>query len=153
MEGLPYLFSGGGGLYVLPEVKLSVSFLRVIGDLSDNVSLYDLSISAIYGLSPLDVQKVNTFARRRNYTLHHIFTHIDQSRIQGSEFFILSDIKDESIAIINKIMLDISFYLEFAKSHSTGEVLYQFLKRSKYLESLTSIESLENDYKLKNLVD
>ncbi|MBI5701380.1 ATP-dependent helicase [Candidatus Saganbacteria bacterium] len=149
--GIPYLFSGGGGLYVLPEVKLSVSFLRVIGDLSDNISLYDLAISPVYRLSPLDMQKIGTYIKRRNATIHNVFSTIDQVRLQGSESSVLSDISDGSIIIIKKIMEDVSWYLEFSKDHTTGEVLYQFLKRSKYLESLTAVESLENDAKLRNI--
>lgn len=149
--GIPYLFSGGGGLYVLPEVKLAVSFLRVIGDLSDNVSLYELAISPVYRLSVLDMQKINTFAKRRNVTIHSVFSNIEHTRVQGSENFVLADLSDESISTIKKIMDDISWYLEFSKDHTTGEVLYQFLKRSKYLESLTCVESLENDSKLRNI--
>ncbi|MDI6732032.1 MAG: ATP-dependent helicase, partial [Candidatus Margulisbacteria bacterium] len=32
MQGLPYQFSGGSGLYVSPAVKMAIAFLRVIGD-------------------------------------------------------------------------------------------------------------------------
>ena len=142
--GIPHQFSGGGGLYVLPEVKLAVSFLRVIGDPADSVSLYDLALSEVYQLNPLDLQKMNTFAGRRNLTLHHVFTHL-------GEFELLSDIKDESRAAVRKIMEDIRSYLGFAKQKTTGEVLYLFLKRSGYLAKLTKEESVENENRLKNI--
>jgi len=142
--GIPHQFSGGGGLYVYPEVKLAVSFLRVLGDLTDSVALYDLALSPIYQLDPLDLQKMNTFASRRNYTLHHVFTHL-------GEFDILSDLKEESRATVRKIMEDIQYYLSFAKQKTTGEVLYTFLKKSGYISNLTKEMSLENDEKLKNL--
>jgi DNA helicase-2/ATP-dependent DNA helicase PcrA len=142
--GIPHQFSGGGGLYVFPEVKLVVSFLRVIGDLADSVSLYDLALSEVYQLNPLDLQKMNTFASRRNLTLHHVFTHLD-------EFEILSDIKDESRATVRKVMEDIRSYLGFAKQKTTGEVLYLFLKRSGYLAKLAKEESVENENRLKNI--
>jgi len=151
MLSIPYAFSGGGGLYVFPEVKLVVSFLRVIGDLADNVSLFDLSLSQLYRLDPLDMQKISTFAKRRNYTLHFVFAHIDESQDKDSEFFVLNDIKESSIDVIEKMISDVEYYLDFAKTHSTGEVLYQFLKRSGYLEKLTRDESLENENRLKNL--
>jgi len=142
--GIPHQFSGGGGLYVYPEVKLAVSFLRVLGDLTDSVALYDLALSPIYQLNPLDLQKMNTFASRRNYTLHHVFTHL-------GEFEILSDVKEESRTTVRKIMEDIQYYLSFAKQRTTGEVLYTFLKKSGYISNLTKEMSLENDEKLKNL--
>ncbi len=142
--GIPHQFSGGGGLYVFPEIKLIVSFLRVIGDPADSVSLYDLALSEVYQLNPLDLQKMNTFAGRRNLTLHHVFTHL-------AEYDILADILDESRATVRKIMEDIQFYLAFAKERSTGEVLHQFLKRSGYLAKLTKVESVENENRVRNL--
>ncbi|MDD5382501.1 MAG: ATP-dependent helicase, partial [Candidatus Margulisbacteria bacterium] len=149
--GIPHQFSGGGGLYVLPEVKLAVSFLRVIGDPADSVSLYALALSEIYQLNALDLQKMNTFASRRNLTLHHVFTHLGESRAASSVFRVLDDIKDESRAIVKKIMEDIHYYLEFARKKTTGEVLYHFLKKSGYLAKLTKEQSIENENRLKNI--
>ena len=142
--GIPHQFSGGGGLYVFPEIKLLVSFLRVIGDPADSVSLYHLALSEVYQLSPLDLQKMNAFAGRRNLTLHHVFTHLN-------EFELLSDIKEESQATVKKIMEDIRYYLEFAKQKSTGEVLHKFLKKTGYLAKLTKEESTENEYRIQNI--
>jgi DNA helicase-2/ATP-dependent DNA helicase PcrA len=141
---IPHQFSGGGGLYIFSEVKLAMSFLRVIGDLTDSVSLYDLALAELYQLNPLDLQKMNTFAGRRNLTLHHVFTHL-------AEFDVLADIKEKSRAIVRQIMVDISYYLDYASKKSTGEVLYQFMKRSGYLAGLTQKASVENENKLKNL--
>jgi DNA helicase-2/ATP-dependent DNA helicase PcrA len=146
MLGIPHQFSGGGGLYVSPEVKLAVAFLRVIGDLTDSVSLYDLALSEIYQLNPLDLQKMSAFASRRNLTLHHVFTHLD-------EFDILSDIKKGSRVKVRKIMDDIQHYLGYARERTTGEVLHQFLKRSGHLSRLTGELSAENEYRLKNLAE
>lgn len=146
--GIPYQFSGGGGLYVHPEVQLAVSFLRAIGDLTDSMALFQLAVSPVYQLNPLDLQKMNTFAKRRNYTLHHVFAHLEDG---GKEFEILGDIKKDSRATVRKIMEDINHYLDFAKQKTTGEVLYRFLKRSGYLSRLTREESEENDIRLRNL--
>ncbi len=151
MLSLPYAFSGGGGLYVFPEVKLAVSFLKVIGDLADSAALYGLAVSELYRLDPLDLQKINTFADRRNYTLHHVFSHIDQIADKDSEFYVLNDLKEGSVVNIKKIMDDVGHYLEFARNHSTGEVLYHFLKRSGFLGKLAAEESNENETRLKNL--
>ena len=146
--GIPHQFSGGGGLYVNPEVQLAISFLKSLGDLTDSVALFQLACSPIYQLNPLDLQKMNTFAKRRNYTLHHVFSHLEDS---SQEFEVLSDIKTESRATVRKIMEDIQYYLNYAGQKTTGEVLYQFLKRSGYLAKLTKEESLENEKRLKNL--
>ena len=144
MLQIPHQFSGGGGLYVFPEIKLAVSFLKVIGDPADSVALYALALSEIYQLNPLDLQKMGTFASRRNLTLHHVFTHLD-------EYEILSDIKNESRALVKKIMEEIKYYLGFAKEKTTGELLYEFLRKSGFLSRLTREPSLENENRLKNM--
>jgi len=144
----PAPVSGGGGLYVRPEVQLAVSFLRSIGDLADSLALFQLAISPIYQLNPLDLQKLNTFAKRRNYTLHHVFTHLEHG---GEEYEVLDDLKPEARATVKKIMADIDYYLDFAKERTTGEVLYKFLKRSGYLEKLTRESSADNDNRLNSL--
>lgn len=149
--GISYIFSGGGGLFDLAEIKLIVSFLRVIADLADNISLYDLAISEIYRIDPLDMQKISTFSKRRNLTYHFVFTHIDDVNNKESEFYVLHDIKPETIDKIRSFMGDIDYYLGFAKTHATGEVLYQFLKKSRYLPKLTADESVENESRLRNI--
>ncbi|MFH1542666.1 MAG: UvrD-helicase domain-containing protein, partial [bacterium] len=65
VNSLPYQFSGAGGLYFAPEVQLLIAFLKTIGDLSDSMALFHLAGSQIYQLNPLDLQKMNTFAKRR----------------------------------------------------------------------------------------
>ena len=144
MAGVPFQFSGGGGLYFNPEVQLAVSFLKSIGDLTDSAALFHLAASPIYRLNSLDLQKMNSFAKRRNFTLHHVFAHL-------GEFEVLEDVSRESQATVKKIMDDLKYYIDFAKERTAGEVLYKFLKRSGYLQKLTKEETLENENRLKNL--
>lgn len=148
MVGLANMSYSGGGLYQLPEVRMAISFLRVIGDLADSVSLYDLACSELYSLEALDLQKLNTFASRRNITLHHVFTHLDG---QSEGFKVLDDIKPKTRETIREIMQDIAEYINYAKDHSTGEVLYLFFKKTGYLKRLNEIKDLESDDKIKNL--
>jgi len=150
LQGIPYLFSGGGGLYVHPEVQLAASFLRSIGDLTDSMALFQLAVSPIYHLNPLDLQKMNTFAKRRNYTLHHVFSHLED---RSGEFEVLGDVRKDSRATVRKIMEDIKYYLDYAKEKTTGEVLYHFLKRTGYLARLTKNQSEENEARLRNLAN
>ncbi|MFC1568373.1 ATP-dependent helicase [Candidatus Margulisiibacteriota bacterium] len=148
MQSIPHQFSGGGGLYFNPEVQLAVSFLRSIGDLSDSLALFQLAASPIYQLNSLDLQKMNTFAKRRNYTLHYVFSHLEDA---SKEFAVLDDVKAGSRATVRKIMSDIKYYLDFARARTTGELLHRFLKKSGYLARLIKEESEENDKRLQNL--
>ena len=148
MAGLAHQSKGGGGLYSLPEVRMAVSFLRVIGDLADSVSLYDIACSPLYNIDALDLQKLSTFANRRNYTLHHVFTHLDDA---SAEYEVLSDIKEHTRTTIQSVMQDIAMYIDYAKEHSTGAVLYLFLKKSGYLKYLTLKKTAVSEKMIQNL--
>ncbi|MBN2057577.1 MAG: ATP-dependent helicase [Candidatus Saganbacteria bacterium] len=148
MQNIPHQFFGGAGLYQYPEVQLALSFLKSVGDLADSPALFQLSVSPVYQLDPLDLQKMNTFAQRRNLTLHHVFSHLED---KTEDFSVLSDLKKKSRSTVRRIMDDIEHYLAFAREKTTGEVLHRFLKRSGYLEKLMKDESEENDRRLQNL--
>ena len=147
MHKIPYQLFGGAGLYNFDEVNLVLNFLRSIGDLADSMSLNQLAVSPIYQLDGRDLQKINSFAKRRNYTLYHVFSHLEDG---VNEFAVLDDLKSESRATVKSLVNDIDYYLEFAKHRTTGEVLYQFLKKSGYLAKLYN-GGEKNDSQLKNL--
>jgi DNA helicase-2/ATP-dependent DNA helicase PcrA len=111
--------------------------------LADSVALYDLAGSFLYGVSALDLQKINTFAQRRNYTLHYVFAHLEEAENKHSEFAVLADVIPASRVRIKKLMEDIAYYLDFAKDKRTGEVLYHFIKRSGMLAKFAKEEERE----------
>ncbi|MFH2034448.1 MAG: UvrD-helicase domain-containing protein [Candidatus Margulisiibacteriota bacterium] len=147
MLGIPYQFSGGGGLYAQRDVKFAISFLRAIGDISDSISLSQLAISIIYNLPAVDLQKMHAFAKRRNMTLYHVISHLEDG---GELFKVLGDIPRGSRDAAQKMVDDIHYYLEYASQKSTGEVLYHFLKKSGYLNKLMG-QVEENDGRIRAL--
>ncbi len=143
-RGIPYHFSGSRGLYFREEVRMCVAFLRVIANFEDSVSLFYLSRSDIYQMHEIDLQKINTYAKNRNRTLHHVFEHL--SKIPE-----LEDVSAETKATIDKIISDVKKYTKMAQEQPTGRVLYQFLKDTGYIKRLAKVESLEVEEKAKNL--
>jgi len=143
-RGIPYHFSGSRGLYFREEVRMAIAFLRVIANFEDSVSLFYLSRSDIYQIDEIDLQKINTYAKNRNRTLHHVFEHL-------GEIPEVEDISPETKATIDKIVSDVKKYTKMAQEQTTGRVLYQFLKDSGYVARLAKIESLEVEEKAKNL--
>ncbi len=144
MEGIPWQFTGTQGLYTRPEIKLLISFLRIIANPSDSLSLYYLATSEIYQLDVLDLTRCMNFARRRNETLYYIFTHL-------KEFAELKEISLSSQATISEIIEDIKTYLEISRNYSTGEVLYKFVTQKGYLKRLSKLESLSAEEKIQNI--
>jgi DNA helicase-2/ATP-dependent DNA helicase PcrA len=144
MRGIPWRFSGNQGLYSRPEVRLAISFLRVISNLEDSVSLYNLASSEIYQLDMLSLTKCMNISSRRNRRLFDIFENLDK-------YFEPDEISATARATIDKITSDIKKYLEFSRQETSGKVLYKFLSDSGYLKRLTKEETLRADEKIQNL--
>ncbi|MBU1144393.1 MAG: hypothetical protein KJ971_00870, partial [Firmicutes bacterium] len=102
----------------------------------------------IYQLNPLDLQKMNTFAKRRNYTLFQVFAKLDSGE---AEYRVLSDITKRAREVVKNILADTDFYLDVANTKPTGEVLYLFLHKSGLLKRLINNESLANEQKVRNI--
>ncbi len=144
MRSIPYRFSGNRGLYQQPEIQLLLSFLRVIGDIEDSVSLFHLASSEIYMLKMVDLQRCSRLAKKQNLTLYAVFENLGESEPAGK-------ISTESIATIRKILRDIDYFLQMSRDKSTGVVLYEYLDNTTYLKKLANFQKPENDLKVQNI--
>lgn len=144
MKSIPWRFSGNQGLYSRPEIRLAISFLRVMANLSDSISLYNLAASEIYHLDMISLNKCMNAAHRRNIGLFEVFKNID-------EYFEAGQISDEGHATINKMMHDLLVCLEFSRDESSGRVFYKFLSDTEYLKRLVKKQTLQSDGKIQNL--
>ncbi|MCD6318340.1 ATP-dependent helicase [Candidatus Aerophobetes bacterium] len=145
MQDIPWRFSGNEGLYDREEIRLLISFLRVIANPEDSVSLYYLASSDIYEFPVKDLTLCMNCATRQNRSLFHIFSHI--SEISPLE----EEISLESKATIDKLLKDIENYITLSTKATTGEILYNFITKSGYLKNLTSSPSLSNEEKVRNI--
>jgi DNA helicase-2/ATP-dependent DNA helicase PcrA len=146
MLSIPWRFTGNQGLYSRPEIRLAISFLRVVANTYDSISLFYLASSEIYALDMQVLTFCNNFASRRNISLYEVFKKISN----------YSELKDliESNEIKNKIeriIGDIDKYCEASRQLPSGNVLYMFLTETGYLKKLTSKENQTNEVKIKNL--
>jgi len=145
MADIPWTFSGNEGLYTREEVRLLISFLRSVANFDDSVSLYYLAASEIYQLLARDLTLCMNYASRRNRSLYHIFSRVSEILELDEE------ISPESKATISRIMKDLEKYAQLAIKGGTGEVLYSFIIDTGYLKRLTSLSSLTNEEKVKNI--
>ncbi len=144
MRNIPFQFSGSRGLYVQPEVRLLISFLRALTDLKDSVSLYHLASSEIYKVPMFDLTSCLNMSHRANRSLHDIMSHLN-------EFPELSDLTEESRQIIQKLIGDLQSYLELSRNQPAGVVLYQFIMNSGYLKNLTNAGTPESEVEILNI--
>ena len=144
LKGIPWRFTGNHGLYSRPEIRLLVAFLRTVADFEDSLSLYQLASSEIYELSMEELNRCSNLAHRQNRSLYDILR-----RVSGLEE--LANLSAESKATLAKIINDLQHYLELSRSQMTGQVLYQFLMGSGYLNRLTKNTGLSDTAKVQNI--
>jgi DNA helicase-2/ATP-dependent DNA helicase PcrA len=144
MKGIPWRFTGNRGLYSRPEVRLLVAFLRTVADFNDSLSLYHLASSGIYELSLEALHHCVHLAHKQNRSLFDILS-------RAGELEELAEISAESKATMAKIVDDLRRYLELSRSQITGQVLYQFLMGSGYLNRLTRDTGTSDTAKVQNI--
>lgn len=126
VKNIPWRFSGGSGLYAREEVRILISFLKTISDLSDNVSLFHLASSEVYKIPMHDLTVCINEASRTKISLYRIFE-------QSSR---LSDLTCDGKQVIKRIIEDIQKYTEVSREFSAGQVLYRFINDTGWLKKL-----------------
>lgn len=122
---IPYYFAASTGLYMKPEIMDLLSFLRVIRDVSDNVSMYRVMNIDCFHIKSTDVLKIMFLARKKGVSYVEMLLRIDQ--IIG-----LTPQSQEGCKRLAKILEE---HVVIAKRKPVGEVLLSFLENSAYLES------------------
>src|SRR5216683_2186828 len=117
LRGVPWTFSGNAGLYGRPEVRLLIAFLRSVAHPDDSVSLHYLASSDVYQVPIVDLTKCATYADRKHRWLFDVLRAVPEEVA----------ITEEGAGAVARLVADLQRYMELAREHPTGEVLYQFL--------------------------
>jgi DNA helicase-2/ATP-dependent DNA helicase PcrA len=130
---IPYIFSGSGGLLQKPEIKMAISFLRILANPEDNLSFFHLANSEAYGQSANSLIRYFAKANYRNRQI---------SEIQDEEGY------DSEV---RPIMEDLEKYRLLIPTHKAGEILYQFLSDHKLLKGWINSKSVADEIKVFNM--
>jgi DNA helicase-2/ATP-dependent DNA helicase PcrA len=144
MEGIPWRFSGNQGLYTRPEVKLCISFLKVMANISDSLSLYYLASGDIYRIPTVELSYLAAYAKRHHHDLFWCMKHYH-------ELLELSEKIQPASKKIAKLVEELEKFLTSSVEVSTGRLLYLFLTQTGYLKKLVKEQSKENEEKVENL--
>jgi len=149
MKGIPWSFSGAKGLYDREEIRLVVSFLRLLADPQDSLSLFHLAGSEIYGMPGADLILCNAYAARKHRSLYEVL--LDVTKRPGSVPE-LSAVSPEGVAAATALLADLERYLRQAALEPTGRVLYEFLmERPGYGKRLVHSTSSRDHQRVGNL--
>ena len=121
MAAVPWRFSGTSGLYARPEVRLLLSFLRVVADPESSVDVYALAASDLYGLGGEDLTAIVNMARRRNRSVWAVLGELEQQ--PG-----ILRVGPDTRTVVHRLVTDLGAYAEAAHEQPAGELLYRFLR-------------------------
>jgi DNA helicase-2/ATP-dependent DNA helicase PcrA len=144
VKGVPHRFSGSRGLYAREEVRLLVSFLKVLASPDDSVSLFYLAASELYQLPETELLRLNHYARRRTRPLLEVLR-----ELPGNED--LASVGGRTREAAERLVRDLERAAAEVPRRRTGEVLYGFLQWSGLLARLVKPASAEAEAKVRNI--
>jgi len=143
-EGVPWVLTGGfrAGLFDQEEIKLLLSFLRVLADPRDDQSLYHLLGSPIYRLDGAELARLTGLAQ----TTHRPLRELLREAVEKGE------LGPEALATARRALEDLEYCENLARGSPTGQVLYAFLaERTGYLTQLAREVSFRSQRALENI--
>lgn len=69
-RAIPYRFQGSHGLYERPEVRLLLSFAKLVSNPLDSLACHHLAASSLFGLGTMKLLSLNAFARQQSISLY-----------------------------------------------------------------------------------
>jgi DNA helicase-2/ATP-dependent DNA helicase PcrA len=139
-NGIPHQFLGPGRLFKQPEIVDLVSYLKVLYNFDDSVSLYRVLSFDYFKISPKDLVKIGNYARRNNKSFFEACEEIDN-------VFVSADTK-KKITVIIKI---INKHLKKVRKETAGQLLYFFLEDTGYLQKLLSPDTPQAEKRAANV--
>ncbi len=131
-HGIPHQFLGPERLFRQSEVVDLISYLKVLYNFEDSVSLYRVLSMEYFDISGRELAEIGNYARKNNLSLFEAAEKMGGEKVK------------EIIALINK-------HLGLLRKETAGQLLYYFLSETGLLVKMLSPESVEAEKKAKNI--
>ncbi len=94
-QGIPFYVQGGIHLLDQPEIKELISFLRVLNDPADSVSLFQILSHPIWGIPTRDLVSISRWAKEREISLRELIESTADLAVSGPTKEALLELKKE----------------------------------------------------------
>lgn len=139
-HNIPFQFLGPGQLFQQNEIKNLISYLKVLYNFEDNVSLYRVLSQDMFQITARDLAAILNVARRSNLSLFETLEKID-------EVFLQDDVKEK----VKKITAMISRHLKKIANETAGQILYYFMQDSGLLKKMIDVKSTKDEKTSQNI--
>jgi len=157
-EGIPFQFLGPGTLFKQPEVKDLIAYLQVLSDLNDSASLYRVLSMDQFALDEQDLIMYLSFAKKTSLSLYQAievalsFVHDEWWR---EEFEVYREylplVNEETKEKLGTCITMMKKHLTRIRKDSAGEIVFQFLEDTGYLQKLGNPENEHDQRRTLNI--
>ncbi|WP_353421793.1 DNA helicase PcrA [Staphylococcus delphini] len=137
---IPYVMVGGQKFYDRKEIKDLLSYLRLIANSADDISLQRIINVPKRGIGPSSVEKIATYAADHELTMFDGLAEVD--------FIGLSKKVTQAAAEFYQLMSNLMQEQEFLE---VSEIVDEVLEKSGYREMLKREQSIESRSRLENI--
>lgn len=138
--GIPYQFLGPGRLFKQPEIVDLISYLKVLYDFEDSVSMYRLLSQDYFEINSRDLIKITNHAKWKNISLYEACENVDV-------IFVSVDTKEK----VNKLIRVISDQFNRTNKDTAGQLLYNFLESTGLIQKLLNSDTPLAERRAKNI--
>ncbi len=155
--GIPFKLGGSRGLYFRDEIKVLISFLRVLVDYKDEISMYKLLSMQQWGLSAREFLELNRLKKEDNISMLEELEGIFGITVGENVEFNLSNMGEkilspESVDGLKKFLTILNECVNMVKENiSVGQILYHFVQESGYINSFLDEETSQSQFKIGNI--
>ncbi|EIO0095481.1 DNA helicase PcrA [Staphylococcus pseudintermedius] len=139
-SNIPYVMVGGQKFYDRKEIKDLLSYLRLIANSADDISLQRIINVPKRGIGPSSVEKIATYAVDHELTMFDALAEVD--------FIGLSKKVTQAAAEFYQLMSNLMQEQEFLE---VSEIVDEVLEKSGYREMLEREQSIESRSRLENI--
>ncbi len=139
-HGIPHQFLGPGRLFKQPEIVDLIAYLKILYDFEDSVSMYRLLSLEYFDIAPRDLIKITNYAKWKNLTLFEACSNIND---------VLVD--DKTKEKITRLMNVISNQQSLINKETAGQLLYNYLENTGFLQKLLSPDTPLAEKRAKNI--
>lgn len=139
-HGIPFQFLGPGRLFRQPEVIDLISYLKVLYDFDDSVSMYRLLSIEYFDIPAKDLIRIANYAKKKNLSLFEACETID-------DIFVFPKTREK----VKKILTIIKRHQRLVKKETAGQLLYYFLEDSGLIQKFLNPDTPEAEKKIANI--
>ncbi|MDR9833435.1 DNA helicase PcrA [Staphylococcus coagulans] len=139
-SNVPYVMVGGQKFYDRKEIKDLLSYLRLIANSADDISLQRIINVPKRGIGPSSVEKIATYAAQNDMSMFEALAEVD--------FIGLSKKVTQAAATFYELMSHLMKEQEFLE---ISELVEEVLEKSGYREMLEREQTLEARSRLENI--